>query len=271
VAFELAYLGWSGFRICWTGGPAVFVDPPDADALPRDGEAWIVLSHGHPEHVEGTKAYLADPGREAPATVVASEPVCRHLRRRSVRSDDVFHPVGAGDTLSLPGLTLAAFAWRHMPLVPPEPKLAAQHIARLATHPGTTYGIVRDGLIGPPPGAKLGFRMLPDEGPRVLLYSEGLHRRTREAEIREIGASGDVEVLIFAVEPEDADALPDLVAALGASIAVPYEAHREWREELGMPQADLERLTRDLASRGITTLALTGGERILLSQGDWAG
>lgn len=270
VAFELAYLGWSGFRITWTGGPVVFVDPPDAAALPRDREAWIVLSHGHPEHVEGTRDYLADPGRAAPAAVVASPQVCRHLRRRSARPDDRFDPVGADDTVSLPGLTLAAFRWRHMPLVPPEPKLAARHIARLATHPGTTFGIVRDGLTGPPPGAMLGFRMIPEEGPRVLLYSEGLHRRTPDTEIREASERGDVEVLIFAAEPEDADVLPDLVAALGAPIAVPYEAHREWREELGMPQVDLQRLTHDLAARGVTTRALARGERVLLSQGEWA-
>jgi hypothetical protein len=267
VSLALDYLGWSGFRIDWAGGPTLFVDPPDADLLPRECEVSILLSHGHPEHVQGTAAHLAA-GERAPVAVVASPQVCRHLQQRCGRDGDRFQPAAAGEDIALAGLSLRPFAWRHMPLVPPEPKLAVRHIARLATHPRTTFGIVRDGLVGPRPGSMLGYRLEPDSGPRILLYSEGLHRRTRRAELREALAGGSVEVLVFAFEPEDADALPDLVAAVGAPVAVPFEAHRGWRAELGMPQADLPRLSRELAARGITARALAGGERLLLSQED---
>jgi hypothetical protein len=191
--------------------------------------------------------------------------VCAHLRRRCGRADDAFLPARAGEAIALSELEIEPFSWRHMPLVPPEPKLALRHIARLVRNPVATFGIIRDGLTGPPPGSMLGFRLLPPAGPRVLLYSEGLHRRTAMAEVREAAHERDAEVLVFAVEPEDAEILPDLVAAVGSPIVVPYEAHRAWRDELDMPQADLERLASDLTARGIRVRSLASGEHLQLS------
>jgi hypothetical protein len=72
--------------------------------------------------------------------------------------------------------------------------------------------------------------------------------------------------MIFAVEPEDTEALPELVAAVGSPVVIPYEAHRSWREELDMPQADLGRLADDLAAHGIWARPMDRGERIELSQ-----
>jgi hypothetical protein len=268
ASLDLVYLGWSGFRVSWPGGPEVFVDPPDAGAVPRDREAWILLTHGHPEHVQGTASHFADARRSAPTAVVASPRVCRHLRRRFGRANDRFHAARPGDAISFPGLGIEVFGWRHMPLLPPEPGLAVRHVARLARHPGLALAIVRDSLVGPPPGAMLGFRLLPSRGPRVLLYAEGLHRRTALAEAREAAQRREAEVLLFAVEPEDAEVLPDLVAAVGGRIVVPYEAHRTWRDDLGMPQADLERLASDLAARGVRTRRIVSGERLHLSEAD---
>ena len=247
----LRYLGWSGFRVDWPDGTTVFVDPPEAAALPHDREAWIAITHGHPEHVAGAAAHLADPQRMAAARVLASSRVCAHLRHSSRHAGDRFRALDAGGSATLPGLRVQAFAWRHMPLLPPEPSLAVRHAAHLARHPGITLGIVKDGLVGSPPGAMLGFGLIPYEGPRVLVYSEGLHRRTRISEVRAAREQIDADVLLFAVEPEDVEVLPDLVAAIGARVVVPYEAHAEWRESLVMPRADLEQLSRDLASRGI--------------------
>jgi len=271
AAVDLAYLGWSGFRIAWPGGPEIAVDPPDAGSLPQGREAWILLTHGHPEHVEGTAAHLAAAERAAPAVVVASPRVCRHLRRRHARAGDRFQPARPGDAIHLGDLRVEVFGWRHMPLLPPEPRLAVRHVARLVRHPSVTFGIVRDGLVGPPPGAMLGFRLVPASGPRVLLYSEGLHRRTGLSEARAAALGRGADILLFAVEPEDAAVLPDLVAAVGSPVVVPYEAHREWRAELGMPQADLEALASDLASRGIRARALAIGEHLRLSPADPAG
>ncbi len=114
----------------------------------------------------------------------------------------------------------------------------------------------------------LGFHLVPRGGSRVLFFSEGLHRRTRLAEALATGRECKSDVLIFAVEPEDAAALPDLVAAVGSPVTVPFEAHRFWREELDMPQADLGRLSEELAARGISAHPLVRGECIALSAVD---
>jgi hypothetical protein len=264
MTIGVRYLGWSGFRIDWPEGPTMFIDPPETSALPCDRECWVALTHGHPEHVAGTAAHLADSQRAGAVHVLASPRVCAHLRRDSRHAGDRFHAMDPDSESALPGLCVQAFAWRHMPLLPPEPSLAARHVARLARHPGITFGIVKDGLTGPPPGAMLGFRFAPEQGPRVLVYSEGLHRRTPVGEVRTLRERLPAELLLFAVEPEDAAELPDLVAAVGALDVVPYEAHRDWREGLGMPQADLVRLARELDARGVRAHVLDRGRSAAL-------
>jgi hypothetical protein len=264
VSLGLHYLGWSGFRIDWPGGQTVFIDPPDRAALPRDREIRIALTHGHPEHVAGTLAHLADPQRVGAVHVVASPRVCAHLRRASPHAGDRFDALEPGGECALPGLVVQAFGWHHMPLLPPEPALAARHVARLARHPGITFGIVKDGLVGPPPGVMLGYRLVPERGPRTLVYAEGLHRRTPVDEVRTLRETLPAELLLFAVEPEDAAELPDLVAATGAADVVPYEAHGDWRADLGMPPADLVRLTSDLAARGVRAHPLDRDRSVVL-------
>jgi hypothetical protein len=260
VTIGLRHLGWSGFQLDWPDGPTIFIDPPEASVLPRDRESWIALTHGHPEHVAGAAAHLADAQRPAAVRVVASPRVCAHLRRGSRHAGDCFHALDSDGEIALPGLRLQAFGWRHMPLLPPEPSLAVRHLARLARHPDVTFGIVKDGLVGPSPGMMLGYRMVPDRGPRVLVCSEGLHRRTRVVEVRMLRENLPAELLLFAVEPEDAAVLPDLVAAIGVPDVVPYEAHRDWRAELGMPQADLDRLVRELAARDVGAHIVSRGQ-----------
>ncbi|MBW2715710.1 MAG: cobalamin-dependent protein [Deltaproteobacteria bacterium] len=265
-SIELTYMGWSGFRVTWSDGPQVFIDPPDADAIPSDREVRILLTHGHPEHVHGAASHLKNPHRTSGAVVVASPQVCAYLERHHGRPDDRFYPIRAGEIVELPRLAVKAFSWHHMPLIPPEPRLALAHIARLVQHPSVVFEVIRDAIVGPPSGSMLGFRLTPHIGPRVLLYSEGLHRRTGVAEASAAGRECGADLMIFAVEPEDTAVLPDLVAAVGSRVVIPYEAHRYWREDLDMPQVDLERLAVDLGARGIVARSLDRGERLELSE-----
>ncbi len=98
-----------------------------------------------------------------------------------------------------------------------------------------------------------------------LLYSEGLHLHTSKIEAKETGQLLDADVLLFAVMPEDAHVIPELVAAIGSSVAVPYEAHRFWRKGFGLSIADLGHITIQLRNRGISALTVTKGETIILS------
>lgn len=257
---ELRYQGWSGFVVAWPEGPCVHFDPPRGADLPRDRATVLLLSHGHPEHVRGAIAYLADPSPREATTVLAAPSVCRYLQRRHARPGDGFLPCTAGQTCSLPGLRVAVFPWIHMSLLPAGVGPALRHLGCLVSHPILALRIAWEGLFGPPFAPMLGFALLPQDGPGVLLYSEGMNRGLTVAEAERIGREFACEVLLFGVEPEDMDRLPDLVAAVGCPVAVPYQPHRRWREAFGMPLADLNGLAATLTARGIRVPLLDEGQ-----------
>lgn len=260
-----SYLGWSGFRIDWSGGPPIFLDPPDVKSLRPDEQAWLFISHGHPEHVAGTIAHLSDPVRTAPVTVVASTPVCRHFQRRYGREQDQFVPCQAGQTVNLQNLQIDVFPWHHMRLLPPGLGPTLQHLKSVAGRPKLAWQIIRQSLEGPPAGAMLGYRLAPKDGPRILWYSEGLHRLTHVDQVQEITAQLEADVLLFAIEPEDLHIIEKLLYAVGSPVVIPYEAHRPWREEFGMPVVDLARLVDELQGHGLRAPLLAAGESFTLA------
>ncbi len=262
---HMTYLGWSGFRFSWSGGPQILVDPPDVAGIDREREAWLLLSHGHSEHVAGALNYLTDTSRVAPVTVLASPPVCRYLKCRYGRKDDRFIACLPGDVKTLSDLRIDVFNWRHMPLLPSGLRPALRYLFHLVRHLDFTLKILRGGLKLIKVGPMLGFRLVPKSGPRLLLYSEGLHKHTSKIEIKETGQLLNAEVLLFAVRPEDAQVIPDLVATIGISVAVPYEAHQDWRKGFGLPVANLADIAIQLKNCGISALTMTEGETIILS------
>jgi hypothetical protein len=262
---HMTYLGWSGFRLSWSGGPQVVVDPPDVAGLNRERETCLLLSHGHSEHVAGALKYLADTTRVAPVTIVASQTVCRYLQCRYSRRDDRFIPCRPGDVKILPDLRIDVFGWQHMPLLPSGLRPALRYLFHLVLHPNFAIKIIRDDLKVMRVGPTLGFRLVPKRGPRLLLYSEGLHMHTSKIEVKETGRLLGAEVLLFAVRAEDAHVIPELVAEIGSSVAVHYEAHRFWREGFGLPIADLGHIAIQLKNRGISALTVTKGKTIIIS------
>jgi len=249
-ATRLAWLGWSGFRISAPGGAVLHVDPPAGTVFAPEGAAHILVTHGHPEHVEGTLAHLRDPARTQPVEVAAGAGVCRHLRRHARHPADRLRVCVPQDHFQLAGFGVDVFAWHHMPLLPPGlgPKLA--HLRSLASRPGRALRIVLDGLRGPWPFPMLGFRIACPGGERLLVYGEGLHRMAGAEAVAAVGRSLPADVLLAAVEPEDIGALPELIARTGARQVALYEAHRPWREGFGMPLADLDALAATLARTG---------------------
>ncbi len=261
---RLSYLGWSGFRIDFPGCRPVAVDPPRKAPLPLDRELNILLTHGHPEHIAGTTRYLENPARSAAVTLLASQRICRFMQQRPHLPEDCFIPCRREQSQDIPGMRVDVFQWRHMPLLPPGFGAVLTHIGRLAAQPRLAWRIVRAGLRGPREGPMLGFRLVPSQGPRVLIYGEGLHRRTGEADARRTGEQCPAEVLLVAVEPEDTGILPGLVSAVGAPLAIPYEAHYLWRKGFGMPLVDLEALVREFNAQGIQTRTLLPGTAVTI-------
>ncbi len=265
AAIELSYLGWSGFRLTWPDGPQVVLDPPDATSLRPDQETWLLLSHGHPEHVAGAISHLGNEARTAPVTLVASAPVCRHFERRYGRANDRFLPCQPGQAVSLPGLSIDVFSWSHMRLIPPGFKAALQHVCQVASSPGLAFRIIRKSFWGPKAGAMLGFRLVPEGGPRILWYSEGLHRLTGADQARRTGQQLESEVLLFAIEPEDLHMITELLDAVGSPVVIPYEPHRRWREGFGMEVVDLVQLVEELQGHGLRAPLLAPGESLSLT------
>ena len=246
----LAYLGWSGFDLRFPGVPPVLIDPPDAAGVPMDQNICLIVTHGHPEHIAGAAAYLKSRARTGAAHLFASPGICRALKRRCHNAQDVFYPCRPGQTLKLGKLTLDVFECRHMPLLPPEKGEGLKHLRRIASNPRLAAGILADIARFPFAGPTLGFRLACAHLPNILLFGEGLHRCVARDKIAEIATRLPGDILIAAVEPEDAEAMPDLVSATGALTMVPYEAHAPWRKRFGMPAADLDALCATLQRRG---------------------
>ncbi len=261
---HMTYLGWSGFRFSWSGGPQIIVDPPDIVGIDREREVWILLSHGHSEHVAGSLNYLKDTTRVAPVTILASPPVCNYLESRYGRKDDQFISCHTGDIKTIHDLRIDVFCWRHMPLLPSGLRPILRHLFRLALHPNFTINIMRNDLRFMKVGPMLGFRLVPKRGPRLLLYSEGLHQHTSKIEVEETGRLLKAEALLFSVRQEDTQVITELVSAIGVPIAVPYEAHRFWKKGFGLPIASLDNIAINLKNRGISTLAVDKGDTIIL-------
>ncbi len=263
----LTHLGWSGFRIVFPEGTELYIDPPRGTVLPLDQETNFLITHGHPEHVAGTLAHICDPARSARMQVIASAAVCRYLRKRSQHADH-FQPCKPQQRVSISGLDIDIFKWRHMPLLPPGLKASLNHIRGLVSHPGLALKIITAGLRGPLPFPMLGFRIVSPQGSRVLVYGEGLHRLTDRAGARQIGIDLPAEILLVAVEPEDLDILPDLLNTIGTPAIGLYEAHRGWREAFGMPCADLDALASVLETHNKHALVFRSGTSLPLGSSD---
>ena len=249
----------------YDSGEEIVVDPPAEAVLDSGRDICLLITHGHPEHIEGAAALLADPARRGRVTVVASPGICRFMKRAAkANGDDLFFPCRPGQTIEIAGLRIDAFAWRHMTLLPPGLGPALGHVARLVASPAVALGIVLRALKGPLPGPMLGFRVAAAGGPKVLFYGEGLHRKTDLEETRRLGQQWPADVILAAVEPEDCDALPDLIKAAGPPLAVPYQAHWIWRKSLGLALADMDQLAGRLEDSGITVRRLRPGHSLTL-------
>jgi len=249
----VTYLGWSGFRI-ERAPHRVFVDPPEGTPFPADGHLTILLSHGHPEHVGGTRALVGQAERRVRITIAASPAICRHLARVSGRGVS-FLPTRPGARLRLDeGLEVRVFEWTHLPLLPGGLKANLAHIRHLLSRPDLAWRIARAGLAGPPAGPMLGFGItLGDRS--LLAWGEGLHRFAAPW-----ADPMPPAIVLAAVEPGDEAAIPGLLRACGADAALLFEPHARWRDAFGMERADLEGLRARLERDGTRAVVVQPGQ-----------
>lgn len=158
MALRVTRWGQSCVRIEGPDG-AVVIDPGvyGASATALSGADGVLLTHEHPDHVDG--AVVAASGLPvwgpAPALAVvaaAGAPV------------SALHEVGAGDVLNVGGLEVAVVGERHAVIHPDVPVVpnVGYLVAGSVLHPG-------DSFVRPPAGTLVDVALTPVSGPWLLL------------------------------------------------------------------------------------------------------
>jgi len=250
---RIRYFGWSGVAVEHAETlVAIDLAGEKVGWGALNGARTVVLcaTHGHPDHLGTYRKLLADP--EARDHVdrthfVASRPVVDHVEKRSVLPGERLHVSEPGDELRFGEVRLRPFTWRHLPLLPPGIWEKADYLVQLMRRPVSLARIAVTGLRLPMRAPTHGFHVTYSDGCTVLDYGEGLHRKTDPVEVREVARRLPANVLLFAVEPEEVEALPRWIEILDPSTVLIYEAHRPWRELFDLPYVDLEEFAADLA------------------------
>lgn len=268
-ARHLRYQGWSGLFVAPRvdpKAPELVFDPAPDEELP-ERELVVLLTHGHPEHIQGAIAHLARRDR-APITIVASAALCRYVMKHAPERGDRFVPVAPGEEVRVSGWTLRVFAWDHLPLLPRGPLKAARYVLKLMKRPSGLAKIVLGGVSGPPHEPMLGYSVREDaESSWLVHYGEGMHRETRPEELARVLGQGDVDALVFGVEPEDAEALPELLCGKrieNVRHLVAFEPHRPWRAGFGLSQLDGSSFVRALGGGDADARLLERGDDVTL-------
>jgi len=253
--YAIDYLGWSGFHLHGPGVPSIFIDPPKGTRFPDSGDVFILLTHGHPEHLGGTIDVLNRPHRGGNVTLVASAWLCRYFKRQHPTRGVTLCPARKGEHISLPGdVSISVFSWTHMPLLPPGLGASARHLWKLTRKASTAWQIVRMMMRGPKwAGPMLGYKVEYKGKAVAVAYGEGLHRRCDPGAVAWHCANARRASLLVAVEPEDEDMMPRLLRYAGIGHAVLYAPHKDWRTAFDLPHADLSRLKAVLELTGLST------------------
>ncbi|MBZ0303117.1 MAG: MBL fold metallo-hydrolase [Anaerolineae bacterium] len=271
---HIHYFGWSGIVLRNANtlvGFDLFGDAVTWDALKENEMMLFCLTHGHPEHAGSLRAFL-----EAPEAcpylpnvhLISSPDVLQHVNRHGILAQENVHSVKDGESVTIAGVKVTAFTWVHMPLLPPGLRPKVEYLFQLILHP---IDLIRIGTLGlrlPRNAPQLGFHIAYPDGTTILNYSEGVHRLTNPREVERIARTLPADILFFAVEPDDAAAIPRWVEMLAPREVYVYEAHRPWRDLFHLPFIDLNLYTCNLSERFETVAfsALTRTGQIILKE-----
>ncbi len=252
---QIQYYGWSGIALQHSNtlvGFDLFGDAVTWDALKDAQTILICLTHGHPEHAGSLREFLEVPEARpylSHVHLISSSEVIQYINRYGTLARENTHPVKDSESVTIDGITITAFTWVHMPLLPPGLREKLEYIFQLLLHP---LDLIRIGTLGlrlPMNAPQFGFHIAYPDGIQVLNYSEGVHRLTDAEEVRRVAARLPADMLFFAVEPDDRAAIPRWVEMLAARDVYIYEAHRPWRDLFHLPYIDIDEYARHLSER----------------------
>ena len=271
---KIQYYNWSGITLQHSNtliGFDLFGDAVSADVLRQEPTVILCLTHGHPEHAGSLQALLESPDARPclrNVHLISSPDVVQHINRHGILPPENVHPVRNGERVTIAGVTVTAFSWVHMPLLPPGLRHKIDYILQLAIHPVDLIRIGTSGLRLPMNAQQLGFHIAYPDGKTVLNYSEGVHRLTDAREVEQVAQNLPARIVLFAVEPDDAQAIPRWVEMLAPKEVYLYEAHRPWRDLFHLPFIDLNDYARKLSERfgAIAFTALTSAGQVILKE-----
>lgn len=259
---KVQYYNWSGITLQHQQtliGFDLFGEAVTWDVLHQERMIILCLTHGHPEHAGSLQAWLEAPEARPHLPnihLISSPDVIHHINRKGILEPHNVHPVQAGERITLGGVTVTAFTWVHMPLLPPGLRSKLEYIAQLILHPLDLLRIGTCGLSLPMNAPQLGFHLVYPDGTTVLNYSEGVHRLTDHREVEQVASRLPADMLFFAVEPDDAEAIPRWVERLAPKEVYLYEAHRPWRDLFHLPFINLDEYAQELRRR-LPTMTFT--------------
>ncbi|MCC6973535.1 MAG: MBL fold metallo-hydrolase [Anaerolineae bacterium] len=252
---NIHYYNWSGISLQHADvliGFDLYGEAVTWDILKNNQPKLFCVTHGHPEHAGSLRKFLEAPEARPyleNVHLISSPAVTAHINRRHILSPANVHGIKAGESITLNAIKITAFTWVHMPLLPPGFKHKVEYLLQLALHPFDLLRIGSQGLRLPMNAPQLGFHVRYPDGTTVLNYAEGVHRLTNPQEVQQVAQNLPADMLFFAVEPDDAEAIPRWVQMLAPKRVYLYEAHRPWRDLFHLPSIDLETYSHRLQSQ----------------------
>lgn len=270
---QIRYFGWSGITVDHDNtrvGFDLFGDAVSPGVLDTSSTVILCATHGHPEHCGSFRSLLHTSevvSRANHLHLISSPQVIGYVNQDERLPPTNAHAVNHMEQVRINGVQVTPFHWKHLPLLPPGMRPKIEYAASLLSHPVDFVRIGFMGLSLPMNAPKLGFHLTFSDGMTVLNYAEGLHRLTDSGEVETIARELPAEILLFAVEPEDVEAIPRWIEILRPSSVYLYEAHRPWRDLFHLPFIDVNRFAFEMSERfrHMTFRALTQEGQIITS------
>ena len=248
---QIAYRGWGTFRVAPEGGPAVVIDPNltalVGNAAARADEVLgdvLLLTHGHHEHIRDVHRVA----RFTASPIVAPPQVSRFLQRHRGMPARRFRTIEPDGTVRLPGLTVTARGFPHLPKHDVAGKLAVLRrdnpvgaiALSLRNLPSFAFGwqVIKH---QPEGGPFLAYDLDFEGGPRVFVSCEAFtHLLDPEVPAR-WAAGRPIHVALVGVESGQEERAAEHAQRLGAAITVAAAVHAPFERFYGKPDVVPER------------------------------
>lgn len=233
---KIRYFGWSSIVLEAANGTIAF----DPFYRPYCGAQWSSLSdylhadivcvtHGHEEHFLDTPEVL----RASKATAVASESICRFLRRRRGIPESQLRPVGFLQPIDIRGFRITTFGWKHRDINLPGAFTRAVFGGNATQLKWFWSSATQAPFYAP----YTGFHVQVPNGLSVLNYNEGFNSKMTDAEIGALGRRFRVDVLLAGMQLDFIRDVARGVAAFSPRVVVLYPPHEKFHEMMGAKSA----------------------------------